>query len=76
MHVVEGCKFDPCLFLHRENDTEIETLKKENEAILKKLENIENSLTDLDAKIVDSKSIIDRLESIQSKFEKFAKTNI
>ena len=66
-----NCKFDPCLYLHIENDTEIEFLKKENSAVLKNIENIENALKVLDVKIVDSETIIDRLETIQNKFEKF-----
>jgi hypothetical protein len=65
------CKFDPCLFLHKENDADIDILKKENEAILKNIESIENAVKELDAKIVQSESIIDRLETIQNKFEKF-----
>ena len=64
------CKFDPCLFLHKENNTEIYILTKENEAILTTIKNIENAVKDLDAKIVCSESIIDRLENIQNKFEK------
>ena len=65
------CKFDPCLFLHKANDTKIDMLKKENEAISKNIQNIENALKDLDAKMVDSETIIDRLENIQNKFERF-----
>ena len=67
----QKCKFDPCLFLHKENNTEIYILKKENEDILTNIKDIENAVKDLDAKIVHSESIIDRLENIQNKFEKF-----
>ena len=38
---------------------------------MKNIENIENSLKDLDAKIVDSEAIIDKLENIQNKFERY-----
>ena len=38
---------------------------------MKNIENIDNDMKVLDAKIVDSESIIDRLENIQNKFEKF-----
>ena len=48
-------------------------LKKEIESVLKNIEKIENSLKYLDAKFGDIESIIDRLESIQSKFERFTK---
>ena len=67
----QKCKFDPCLFLHKENNTEIYILKKENEDILTNIKDIENAVKDLDAKIVRSESIVDRLETIQNKFEKF-----
>ena len=46
-------------------------LKKDNEDILKYIQNTENALKDLDAKIINSEKIIDKLENIQNKFEKF-----
>ena len=64
------CKFDPCLFLHKENDANIDILKKENEAILKNIESIEIAVKEIDAKIVHSETIIDRLETIPNKLEK------
>ena len=38
---------------------------------MKNIEHIEHSLIALDAKIVDSEAIIDRLENIQNKFERY-----
>ena len=64
------------MFLHDstkndENDLEIVNIKKQNESIAQKLEAIENTLSELDAKIVKSEDKITKLENIEKKFEKF-----
>ena len=38
---------------------------------MKNIQNIDNTVKDLDSKIVNSETIIDRLENIQNKFERF-----
>ena len=64
------------MFLHvnannDENDLEIVNIQKQNKSIVQKLEAIENTLSELDAKIVKSEDIITKLENIEKKFEKF-----
>ena len=46
---------------NKENDLEIVNIKKQNESIVQKLEAIENTLSELDAKIVKSEDIINNL---------------
>ena len=66
------CKFNPCMFLHVENEKEvqIDTLKKENESFKNQLTNIEKSIAELDAKIVKSEEIISKLIVVEKKFDK------
>ena len=62
------CKFDPCMFLHveKENDPQIEKLKKENERILKEIENHELNIKELNKKILQSEDFIDKEQKINS----------
>ena len=58
------CKFDPCAFLHREND-----LTFENQNILQKIDAINEALKDLEVKAKVSESIIQKLTLIESRFD-------
>ena len=67
------CKFNPCMFLHVKkdrDDDEIVNLRNENESVKKKLETIENEMSELDAKIVKSENIITKLLEVEKKFDK------
>ena len=50
------CKFDPCMFRHvdQANDTDIQSLKKQNVKLLSSIEIIENDLKHLQTKIQES----------------------
>ena len=63
------CKFDPCAFLHVENMNSFEYLKKENENILLKINDIDNSLKSLDAKELETKNFIEKLLDIEKKVD-------
>ena len=63
------------MFLHIQNNNgvtnvQIDALKNENDSIMKKLETIDKSISDLDAKIVQSEDIISKLLEVENKFEK------
>ena len=64
------CKFDPCMFRHvtKEKDPEVEILKKKNEEVQKNIENIENSIRDLNKEILKSESIVAKLTEVEKKF--------
>ena len=47
-------------------------MKKENESIKKKLENIEKEESEIDAKIVNSENIVAKLLEVENKFEKIS----
>ena len=68
------CKFDPCAFLHIEEKNTFEILEKENEVILSKINDINKSIKDLEAKEVESENFIEKLVNIEKKLEIF--TNI
>ena len=63
------CKFDPCAFLHVENINSFEYLKKENENILSKINDIDNSLKSLDAKELETENFIKKLIDIEKKLD-------
>ena len=80
------------MFLHveNENDDKMETLKRQNDEIVKKIENIENAITEMDEKIKESedalqneknqakkKNILERLADIEnSNAEKVGTVNV
>ena len=65
--IYKRCKFDPCAFLHVENTNSFEYLKKENENILSKINDIDNALKSLDAKELEIENFIEKLLDIEKK---------
>ena len=63
------CKFNPCAFLHKNNDENVENLKKDNLEIVRKLEAIDRNLKELEKKAELSESIIDKLTKVEAKFD-------
>ena len=66
------CKFNPCMFSHveKENNDQIDILKKENVSILKKLVDIDNSISELESKIQQSEELITKLNEVENKCQK------
>ena len=60
------------MFLHVEKEInfQIDELMKENKSIAKKLVDVENALSEMDVKLQQSESIIEKLKEIEKKFEK------
>ena len=63
------CKFDPCAYKHIENQSEIENLKKVNEALLEIIKNIDKNLEILNEKENKAKSMIEKLDQLEEKYE-------
>ena len=63
------CKFDPCAYKHIENQSEIENLKKVNEALLEIIKNIDKNLNILNEKENKAKSMIEKLDQLEEKYE-------
>ena len=63
------CKFDPCAFLHVETMNSFEYLKKENENILLRINDIDNFLKSLDAKELETENFIEKLLDIEKKVD-------
>ena len=66
------CKFNPCMFSHvkKENNYQIDILMKENVSILKKLVDIDNSISELESKIQQSEELITKLNEVENKCQK------
>ena len=60
---------DPCAFLHVENMNSFEYLKKENENILLKINDIDNSIKSLDVKELETKNFIEKFLEIEKKVD-------
>ena len=54
-------------FAFVKEDVNVIVLENENESIMRKLENIENKICELDAKIVESEQIISKLIAVEQK---------
>ena len=65
------CKFDPCAFLHVENNNNIQDLKKENEQILKQIENMDTKIKEIDKKIAEQNLLISKIQELAEKMESF-----
>ena len=65
------CKFNPCAFLHVNTGNNINDLKKENEQILKDIENLDVKIKDLDAKMNEQNLLISKLQEFSEKMERF-----
>ena len=63
-------EFNLCLYLHVENDTEIDTLKKQHEELLKNIQQIEKDLKEVDAKILNIEDI-HKLEDVEKNIKRF-----
>ena len=60
------------MFSHveKENNDQIDILKKENVSILKKLVDIDNSISELESKIQQSEELITKLNEVENKCQK------
>ena len=65
------CKFDPCAFLHIENENCIESLKKQNEDILEKISKLDDMIKEIDDKIIESKLFQEKLKIVENKMDQF-----
>ena len=65
----ERCKFNPCAFLHKNNNENVESIKEENKRIALKLLAIDKELKELEIKAKVSEFIIDKLAQVENKFE-------
>ena len=65
------CKFDPCAFLHVEHTDDSEHLKKENELILSKINDINKSIKELEVKEFETEKFISKLLDIEKKLDTF-----
>ena len=68
------CKFDPCAFRHVEQTDSFEYLKKENDVMLSKINDIDKSIKALEAKESETDNFIEKLIAIEKKLEIF--TNV
>ena len=64
------CKFFPCMFSHLGDDDGIDALKKEIETVVESISKIEKNLKDLDLKLLESETIVERLNNLETKLEK------
>ena len=63
------CKFDPCMFSHNRDDECIDALTKEIETVVENISKLENDLKELDLKLLESESIVERLANLERKME-------
>jgi prefoldin subunit 5 len=63
------CKFDPCAFLHKDNDNSIWRIKQEHEVLQEKVNSIDKALTDLNKQENETQSSIDKISEVKSKLE-------
>ena len=77
------CKFDPCAFLHKDNENSLWKLKQENEILQEKINNIDKALKTLNQQENETQSTIDKEQKIDSlqklvheNTEKFEKLDI
>jgi hypothetical protein len=60
------CKFDPCAFLHKDNENSLWKLKQENEILQEKINNIDKALQTLNQQESETQSTIDKEQKIDS----------
>ena len=65
------CKFDPCAFLHIENENSLDSLKKQNDEILEKISKLDDTIKELDNKIIESKLLQEKLKIVENKMDHF-----
>ena len=65
------CKFDLRAFHHFEHDNSIEELKNENKKILKHIKKLDDTIKDLDEKMIASTSFIEKLQQVEHKLKNF-----
>ena len=64
------CKFDPCMFSHVKDDDGIDALKKDLENVVVSIDKMERNINELDSKLLESQTIIERLTIVETKLEK------
>ena len=65
------CKFDPCAFLHIENENSLDSLKKQINEILEKISKLDDTIKELDNKIIESKLLQEKLKIVENKMDHF-----
>ena len=63
------CKFQPCAFRHEEKENDIKKILEENSKVMSKLEAVEKSLAELEAKEKETFVNIEKLEQVQKSVE-------
>ena len=65
------CKFDPCAFLHIDQNDTIDELKQKNEDILEQLKNLDDMIKVIDEKLTANDSLHLKLQQLENKLERF-----
>ena len=60
------CKFDPCMFSHTRDDDGIDALRKEIETVGENIIELDNKLKELDLKLLESETTLEKLIRIQT----------
>jgi DNA repair exonuclease SbcCD ATPase subunit len=63
------CKFDPCAYLHKDNDNSFWKLKQENEILQEKINNIDQALNNLNDQEHETWSTIDKINEVKSNLD-------